>query len=394
MDDYSLLEKANVVRQERDAGISFGRISEVFPDKRLCKVKTFMGKGNQNDNSLLCQWINIDAHPSGDESTCIPRKNSYGLVFFVAGEPFIFGFFSPLTGTGSASIDTKSKEVLNEGDRILKTVGGNKIIWRAHGEIEIQSTDTCKTVYFPDQSIINSLCRRYEFRTDGGTIDWISDDLTKTTLCVTEYRDTILRTNVIIEEKGNVDTTTISRTTIGPVIGGDIAIPVWKQTISKLGETKLDIGLGWNLVVKPTGATTLEVGKGLSTIGIQPTGETKIEVGKGLATITISPSGSIKIESKSDVSVDAVSGIKVSTKGKAAIDAMGGVEVSTKGNAKFDVLGNFTVESKGKGSFKGTMLEFDGGTGATEQLLTTPSAISDFTGLPIQMGSMTIKASK
>lgn len=394
MHEYSLLEGNNPHRQQNETAITFGRITQVFPEKRLCEVKTFMGSGVTNDNSILCQWVSLDANPVGDESTTIPRKNSYGLVFYVGGTPFIFGFFNALTNDGSASLPGTEKEELNEGEKVIKTVGGNKIILRAHGEIEIHSSDTCKTLYFPDQSILNTLCRNYEFRADGGTIDWISDPLTKQTVNVTEYRDNILRTNIIIEERGGVSATLISRTTIGPVIGDDIAVPVWQRTIAKTGETDLTIGLGWHLNVSPLGKTTLEVGKGLSTTTISPTGETKIEVGKGLATISISATGDVKIETKQKVSVDALSGINLTTKAKVQIEATGGLSVDTKGNAEFKVAGNFKVDAMGKGSIKGATLELDGGGGAAEQLLTTPSAISDFTGAPIQMGSTTIKASK
>lgn len=71
--------------------------------------------------------------------------------------------------------------------------------------------------------------------------------------------------------------------------------------------------------------------------------------------------------------------------GKKVINVTGNVEVNTQGETK--------VIAQGKVTVKGNMIDIDGG-GALEQVLTTPSAISDFTGSPIQVGSSTVKASK
>ena len=71
--------------------------------------------------------------------------------------------------------------------------------------------------------------------------------------------------------------------------------------------------------------------------------------------------------------------------GKKVITVTGNVEINTQGETK--------VTAQGKVTVKGNMIDIDGG-GALEKVLTTPSAISDFTGLPIQVGSATVKASK
>ena len=71
--------------------------------------------------------------------------------------------------------------------------------------------------------------------------------------------------------------------------------------------------------------------------------------------------------------------------GKKVINVTGNIEINTQGETK--------VIAQGKVTVKGNMIDIDGG-GALEQVLTTPSAISDFTGAPIQVGSSTVKASK
>lgn len=387
--DKSLYERHNNTRQSQQTGIAFGRITKVYPEKRLCEVKTFMGTGQQDDNAIpYCQWINMDAHPDGDESTNIPRVNSYGLVFFVGGEPFIFGFFSPLTGTGSASVQTDDKEELNEGDRVLKTVGRNKIILRAHGEIQIQSTDTCRTLYFPDRHIINTLCRNYEFATDGGTINWENVEDSGDTLYRAEYRDNIERTNVIIEERGLVDEEIISRTVIGPGSDSGVALPVWSRTIKNTGETELFIRVsgastGHKLTITPDGTTKVEIG-GKASLEIKSSGETTMDVGPGNAVLNIKPTGETTFTTQDKVNVTA--------KGAVALTTESTLNVKTSGKTAFDVGGDFSVKASGKGTFKANQIDIDGG-GNLEQVLTTPNTVSQFTGLPLAPGSNTVKAS-
>lgn len=377
----SLYEKDHPTRQQTQSGICFGRITQVYPEERMVEVKTFGGHGAIDDNHIpKCQWINMDSSPDGDESTSLPRTNSYGLVFFIGGEPFIFGFFSPLTGTGSAQLGDVKEEV-NEGDKVLKTIGGNRIIMRAHGEIQIESTSTCRTILFPDRNIINTLCRNYEFRTDGGTVDWVNIG-NKKTLYRRELRDTLSRNHVIIEERGNVDGTIISRTIIGSgATGGGVNQPVYEKTLRNTGELDLFIHAagadkGHKFNIKPSGATSLDVA-GKATVTIGADGTTTVDVGPGKATLTISSDGKVTLNSKSDVSVKAT--------GKVDIDAGGALKAKAGGTCN--------IEAGGKVTVKGAGIDLDGGGGANGGVLVFPNAISPFNGLPIQAASATVKAS-
>lgn len=340
--DHSIYEKQSLTRRSQNYGMSFGRITQVFPEERLCEVKTFMGQGLQDDNAIpKCQWISMDAHPDGDESTSIPRVNSYGLVFFIDGQPFIFGFFSPLTGTGSASIQTGDKEEINEGDKVIKTVGKNKIILRAHGEVEVHSTDVCRTIYFPDKNIINTLCRNYELRADGGSHDWINIEDSGNTISSLEYRTDIKRTNVIIEERGYVTEEVISRTVIGAGTADGVDQPVWSRTILRTGETEHFIRApgatsGHKLTITPDGATKLDVA-GKTTVDIKASGETTIDVGPGKATVTISPAGAITVTAEGQATVTAKAGITMTTDGD--------LTATAKGNATIDCA-KATIKAK------------------------------------------------
>jgi len=74
------------------------------------------------------------------------RVGSHGLVFLIGGHPFIFGFFVPTDKTGKGNTGD-DRENLQEGDRVIKTLTGNKIILHSHGEIEIQASTVCKHIF-------------------------------------------------------------------------------------------------------------------------------------------------------------------------------------------------------------------------------------------------------
>jgi hypothetical protein len=320
-----------------------------------------------------CQWISTDANPDGDESSAIPRINSYGILAFIDGEPFILGFFKPLNPSGTAA-NGEDLEELNEGDRVIKTVGRNKVILRSSGEIQIESTRTCRTIMFPERHVINTLCRNYEFRTDGGTIDWIHIDEnqeTKDTVLREEIRDDINRTNIILTESGKtargsdvmyrrqfgkgvngddieavVNTTEIKNTGETDVfIRAANATAGHKLNVKPSGETTLNIGDRMSANVKPTGETTLDVGPGKAKVNIKPSGETTIDVGPGKSTITIKPNGEIEVKTSSKIQMTSpkinlnkpMSGITTQNSHQSVIDFVTGVPVTPSKTVFSDV---------------------------------------------------------
>lgn len=343
--EHSILERGNTSRKGLNSNIAFGRIVSVDVTNHLCAVSTFMGSGQMDDNFIpACQWINGDTHPDGDESGTIPRPGSYGLVFYVDGEPFIFGFWRPLNDTGSAA---GNSEPLNQGDRILKTIGGNLIILRAHGEIQIQATYTCRTIYFPDSNIINTLCRNYEFACDGGSINWHNYDANNDTYFIQEFRDNIARTNVVIEERGLIEdgSPIISRTTIGAGTSDNFAdSPVYQQIIQNTGEIDTFInppgGNGYHANITPDGTGTFEFGFGV--------------------TITIGSDGQIDIKTTGPVNVQAGGEVNVQAGGAATIQA--------------------------------DTITLQGGEGEALGVLLADYTLSDFTGLPLAPSSDTVSA--
>ena len=280
--DYSLYESKNNYRLERSNGIAFGRVVKVFAKERYCQVQTFNGSGNMSDNVLdRVQWLSMDSNPEGDESTSIPRKNSLGLIFFVGGEAFLFGFFKPLKKGGVAAQGNEPVNLM-EGDKLISTVAGNRLTVKSNGLIEIFSTESLKSVRFPTESKLLEICRRYDLRTDGGSHLWESDEDGKT-LLQSEFRRDLLRAVVACEEKGAVDDSTILKTVVGPANPGGPGVlqPLYEHTVGVDGATQLNVGL--------------------TTLTISPTGE--IAVKTPGATLTISPEGAVSLQALGQVSL-------------------------------------------------------------------------------------------
>lgn len=430
--DASIYERDHPVREEQASGFAFGRITEVFAKERYCTVVTFLGEGSLNDNYIpKCQWVNLDSNPEGDESTSIPRKNSMGLVFYVSGEPFIFGFFKPLARNAVTTTGGEPAKLI-EGDKVIATVAGNKITVKSNGAIELVSSDTLRRTMIPKGSAIFDLCRRYQLRSDGGTMDWGSDSLTQLTVHKAEYRRDLLRTFIMTEEKGGVDATTIWKRQIGPAIPGvlGVQLPSFTETISNLGvyETQISppspvgtpIGIrtklspdgsynfksgplpNFELDILPTGAAKVSVNS-LLTIELSATGA--LDIKNPTCKLSMSESGDIGVENPlvkvkalatGDFEITAPGGsVKISNAGEMTFTALSKVKVDAKAGIDVTSLGPVNLEAKAPVSIKALgSISLDGGPGATDNVLTFPTTINAFTGSPLVPFSTTIMVSK
>lgn len=337
-------ESGNTQRAQLDNFFCLGRITKVYAEQRQVEVKTF-GNGRKTDQHIpRAQWLSADAHPDGDESGAMPRVNSYCMVFFVNGEPYVWGFLKPLTSNGSAVNPNSQLEELQEGDRILFTTAGNKIILRSHGEIQIESTGSCRTIYFPEGHVINTLCRNYEFRTDGGTIDWINpNEEQDNTICRTEYRQNVDRAKIVVETRGYIDDGEyITREEIG--IGtddGDITSQTYTRESKPDGTTRLFIRkagekIGYEQTILPSGENHLKIAD-KAKLDILATGELSLDIG-GKHKLTIKPDGTTSIDvagkCKIDIANSGLTQIDVAGKSTAILDPSG--KVSIKGSSTID----------------------------------------------------------
>jgi hypothetical protein len=310
----SIYEQSGGRNRLLSSGLALGRITAVDPAKRFCTVKTFFGEPGLIDLSLKkVQWLSTDANPEGDESTSIPRVGSTGLVFFVAGHPFIWGYFKAVDRVKGA-VTGKEPSDLNEGDKVISTVGGNRIVVKASGVIEVHSKETLKTIYYPKDGLLSDICQAYQHKSDGGTISWKIIDRANNTLCKKEYRKDLARTSIVFEETGYVSATVTKRVSIGPGVPGieGVVVPVYKMEQDVTGKTTVEIGLagtGLNVEATPLGGFSMK--NTLSGVTLSETGDWEITT----------PSGKI--------SIDALGNIEASNQiASATLSAEGDIEVS------------------------------------------------------------------
>jgi len=430
--DRSLYEMDHPNRIEQAFGIAFGRVVDVDAKARTCTVVTFHGKGTLDDQYIPdAQWINMDSNPEGDESTSIPRPNSLGLVFWVQGEAFIFGYFKPMSRNGSLVTGNEPTKLI-AGDKIIATVAGNRITVKASGAIEIYSATTLQRIMIPKGGAIFDLCQRYQLKADGGFQDWRIDPLTQLTTHKAEYRRDIIRSIVMTEARGGVDLTTIYKRQVGPGIPGveGVTLPSYTETISNLGVVEthvtppLPLGspIGVHTKTGPDGSYSFKSGPIPNfELDISPTGAAKVSVNK-IITIELSAAGAftlknptidisasvtgdfqlknplVKVDVKATgaiilegpggtVSISNAGEMKFTALTKIILDAKAGVDVKSMGPVKIEALGPVDIKAKGA-------VNIDAGPGATDNVLCYPTTLSPFTGAPLVPFSTTVKVSK
>lgn len=314
MVEKSIYERSGDKDRLSGSGVALGQIVAVDVPARLCSVRTFSGESNLCDKYIKkCQWLSTDANPEGDESTCIPREGSIGLVFFVAGQPFIWGYMKPLNRISGAVTGKESANLIS-GDKTISTVGGNRVTIKANGVIEIMSSELLKTTYFPKGGLLTDVCEAYQFLSDagqtkGGTIDELNNAYT-----LQEWRRDLGRIQPLYtEEKGYVDESICRRVSFGIPLPGEelITTPLYLYEQDITGQIVEQIGLdgtGINIKMTPLGEYTLkspfsqldlsavgdwEFTNPLVTFGMKANGE--MSIANATSVFSISPEGDIEL---------------------------------------------------------------------------------------------------
>lgn len=381
-------------------GISFGRIWSVDTATRLCKVKTFGGTGAKNDQWIECQWLSLDSNPDGDETTSIPRPGTIGLVFHIDGEAFFFGQMKALRGDKGATTG-KEPSNLTEGDKVIATHKGNKITVKSSGLIEIESSQQLKRVYFPVGNRMLDMCNAYEMWADGGKVSWKTIDELNQTLYKREIRRDILRSFIIVEEIGAVDSTVLYNFSIGPGVPGveGVPLPIYNHKVDLTGKHNFSIkppgipvAVGTEVELSPDGSIKIEAGTIPSQFALNfsgLTGDTSLEINR-LAKVFISGKGDIEVTGP-------VASFKMSMAGEITVDGPTGIKITTMKGLDIDSVGPINVNAKGPVTIAGLTLKLDGtagAMGATDFVLTNPTTLSPFTGNPLVPFSTTVKVSK
>lgn len=361
MGKKTLYESQHPNRMEQAFGMALGTIVAVDVDKRLCTVSTFHGKGSMNDQYIPgCQWLSMDSNPEGDEMTVIPRIGSMCTVQWIDGEPYVWGFFKPLSKGGTAAQGNEPKG-LYEGDKVISTIGGSKITVKKSGLVELVSKETLKLTLFPKGSVMLAQCATLDLRASGGFFYWSYDDLTGQTNWKGEYCSDIDRTNVYFEQKGGPTFTDMYSLEVGPAIPGiqGTHLPVYTKKIAKSGETTTTVTspvlrgtpTGFKSIISPEGAVHVSVGVILnSTFDVASTGAFNAVINKGVSTIDFGPEGAFSLANKiAKASVSAAGDIELSNKiGSAKIAATGDIAVANKiARAKITATGEVTIKNSG-----------------------------------------------
>jgi hypothetical protein len=448
MYDLSLFEAEHPGRLEQVANIALGRIIEVDTKNRTCTVSTVTGGRSINNQYIPnVQWLSADANPEGDESGGIPRKGSWGIVHFLDGQAFIGGFMKPLWKSGTTLRGNESVK-LNEGDKIISTLAGNRITVKRSGLIEMFASENLMRLIIPTNGQIADLCRTYLMEVDGGSINWMFDELLNT-VWDAEYYMNSSRTFLIREEKGFVSADIVYKKVVGPGVPGVLgsSLPVYTQSIGVTGETTTTVTpplpegspSGYKSTIGPDGSIEILAGAAqsikitadtLGNIGLQNEvfklnatygGEFSVRGGALLDyNFTMSPSGAVYLENKAatlnmssegDFKVTGpvvtmaiaktgaveITGktfsIKISAAGVIAIE---GTKMTMTTKTGFDIKSDGIVNIEGNGPMNiktRGIVNIDGGPGATGSVLSFPTAISPFTGAPIGPGSATVKVS-
>lgn len=377
----------------RHGQVALFRITDVNDEKRTCTIKTYGASlPVANGDYENVQWLSPYSSILGDEVSFVPEPNAQGVCIFEGNQPWIIGFFNPVTIDPEREIPDQeregvepsgasaaaNKEKVNVGDFIFRTAGRCRVVLRRGGEIELEATKLCRRTYFPARNLINELSQNYEFRTDGGTIDWIHPNpQSDKTYFRQEWRDDVSRTNVLVDEKGSIveGSTLIHRFAITPgnIRNAEVAQqpkPVFLretfndgktqfkinefsyteeilpdgsytqgvegykffQNIKPTGEFTINVNNNWQQKILPTGEMTLDIGiekekeekikptggKGKFSFNVKPTGETSLKVNEKV-NMTLLDSGEVTIDSNGRSTITITPSGEVSIKTSQAI---------------------------------------------------------------------------
>lgn len=447
--DKSILECVHPTRIQQSSNIALGRIIDVDIKKRTCTVATLTGMGSIFDNTISeCQWLCQDANPEGDESGSIPRRGSMGIVYFVDGQAFIGGYAKPLGDKGT-TLRGNEASPLNEGDKYISTLAGNRLTVKINGRIELYATPGLSRNLIPTNEDIVDLCSGYDLRTSGGLQIW-KPSKTLTTLWRAEYFNTTSRLYLIEEKKGFVSSDIIYKKSIGAGAQGvpqGTKLPTYTKTIGLSGETitaihpplpegspsgylstigpdgSIAILAGAaqtvKMTVESTGALEVDVNSlgnlrmtdagdfifagPIASASVLKTGD--VELANAVAVMSMSKEGAITVEnavatlsmaSEGDIvisnptvtiTISAAGEVSISAPQKVTIEGKAGVDITSIGPVNIEGVGPISIKTKGQ-------IMLDGGTGASDFVLTNPTTLSPFTGAPLVPFSTTVMVSK
>jgi hypothetical protein len=278
------------------------------------------GMGTDDHDVPDVQWITTSASDAGAEDTSIPAIGQIGVLLYINSEPYLIGFFrtmQPAPQDVPAGTEEDALEALiTEGDRILTTIGGNSVILRSGGSIEIRSTAVCRTFWLPT-NLMTSVCGDFELDTDGGYITWERTPQTNDEMLEFFIQDNLEPENCIDLQLGTTEAGNLVDLKIGAVDIDDFTF------------TNVQVSLS----IDPDGNVTVQVGNVSSGT---PNASLTIEAATG--NTTYSTQGSMTMNVKQDLTA--------TVQGDATVTVTGDINATTQADANVTASG--TVNVKGE----------------------------------------------
>lgn len=358
-----------------------GTIVSVDADARTCRVKTFGLKGRTDDLDLSdVQWVSLSASTTGDgaEDTAIPVVGQMAVITFINNQPYIQGYYRPVkTPNDPGSVNkeqdpNQSEEIrVNTGDRILKTLAGNKVLMRSGGSVEIESNRLCRTHWLPANRTVNTVCGTHKLEADGGFVHWTLDTETNATTYQFFVRDALKDpdTGLDVQIGTPGDDTQFITMALGKIAPDtyEIPEPAFNLTVDPNGNTEIQIGLkqqvklsinsdtgditletSGNVTQKVTGNVTQEIEGDIS----QTVKGNVTETVEGTITdtakkaVSFSTDDALEVSAKGDADLSSDANLTLSGGGDATLSADGSAEVSAKGSASLSANGSATISGK------------------------------------------------
>lgn len=385
--------KENVVPK----GNARGTILSVDPIRRTYKVHINSIDPSINDVIYTdVQVLSASSSSAGEESGALAEINTLCCVSFFDQKPFIIGFYNPKRLTPSKdpskekNIDegigndgaiegsaSGSKGTIDIGDYIVATRGGNKIVVRRSGIVEIESKKTCRTNYFPQEDKIFHMCRKYEFHSDAVTEFHTSAPSTSSspTYAYKKFINQVEGDAAIVQEQGKIPTLSkdiIERIAYGMANKLDnknkfISPAYVKETYSngKIVEaiecgtpSPTETESAWFQERKEDGEFIISCGKKVWRFNVKSDGNTSLKINKKFS-LEIEPSGNLflnindkfklKFESSGNFSINSNEKLKING------EASGSFNLNSNDKIKLnsESSGNLSIEYAESLSIKG-----------------------------------------
>ena len=344
---------------DRTGMACLGWVKDVDAKARVIRVKTIGMPGTDDLDLYNVRVLHGMWHPDGDEEVTLPRLKTYGVILFIGTEAFWIGAIPLLMANGEKQ--RKNQVTLNAGDKVIKTVAGNRIIVRTGGTIEIQSTQLCRTFWIPSQNLINSVCQNFELETSGGHMKWRLDQKEETTNLQLKVWNGLAPDNAVIVDVGTIPdiNNEDSKENIKPYTASDLVFDFRQGGLDDNHNLK---PRSMRVSVKKDGSMYFDIGPEKFTLTVDAaTGDVNFET-KGTITGLIKKDLNTTIEGqvtalvKKDVTATIEGSVSATIKkdltatvtGKATVTAKGGVDILTDGSATITSKGSATIKATGE----------------------------------------------